>query len=105
LVAVSAIQALLWNRSLRVLLGINKAQYIHALSKSALVTLASVLPIIPLWLTYENPWNIPVNEFLLAALGAVGAWVIALWMTRHPLANEITSLLQQVLRKRLTVAP
>lgn len=105
LVAVSAIQALLWNRSLRVLLGINKAQYIHALSKSVLVTLVSVLPIIPLWLTYENPWNIPVNEFLLAALGAVGAWVIALWMTRHPLANEITSLLQQVLRKRLTVAP
>jgi O-antigen/teichoic acid export membrane protein len=104
LVAVSAIQVFLWNRSLRMLLDINKAQYIHALTKSALVALVSALPIIPLWLAYEDPWNIPVNEFLIAVLGAVGAWLSALWMTGHPLANEVIRLLQ-VLRKGPTVAP
>ncbi|BAW80585.1 polysaccharide biosynthesis protein [Candidatus Nitrosoglobus terrae] len=94
LIAATIIQILLWIRSLQKLLGIDIAGYLQSLSKSMLVTLVSVLPIMPLWFAYDNLWDVSVNEFVITALGAAGAWIIALWVVHHPLADEITHALR-----------
>jgi O-antigen/teichoic acid export membrane protein len=76
-------------RSLRCLYGIRLATLLRALRKSALASIAAVLPAL-----LVAGWSAPgepglVQMLVGAAAGALG-WGLAIWLQRHPLAGFFT---------------
>ena len=85
---------------LRKLLGIAFSQYLHAIKKSAIVTIAtgaSILSIAEACSLYEiqTPWIV----VCLAGCAAAVAWLITLRATSHPLWTELLSLRNKALQK------
>lgn len=71
--------------------------------RSAVVTLAAVLPVLAGYAIGDGPADLGIGQAAATVLCGIALWFAALWLTRHPLLPEIGEMVQAllpVLRRR-----
>jgi O-antigen/teichoic acid export membrane protein len=103
IVASECLTLLIVTRFLRTTIGVGPGAVLRACAKSALVTLFAAAPPLLVHLFWPDQLAHPWPPLLAGLLGALGAWLAGLLLTRHPLAEHLAPLLAKV--KPAAVAP
>lgn len=65
--------------------------------RSAIVTLAAVLPVLAGYAIGNGPADLGIGQAAATVLCGIALWFAALWLTRHPLLPEIAEMVQALL--------
>jgi O-antigen/teichoic acid export membrane protein len=95
IVASSAISAMVSLHKVKATFGVSIAAILKSMARSALVTVAASLPPVIVLVSWGFDRTHLWAPTLVATIGAVAAWALALWMVGHPLCRELFHLVSR----------
>jgi O-antigen/teichoic acid export membrane protein len=91
--AYGIVWILIYAGFLQSLVGFSWRQLLANYTKSALATCASIVPLLAIYGFWQGPHELDFGVMVLGTAAGIIAWLVTLYLTRHPLLEEITGIL------------
>lgn len=106
-IAYGFVWTLIYGRFLHQLIGFSWSGMLSVYARSALVTLATVAPLLAAYHWWRTPATLGFSGLLLCAAAGGLCWIAALFIVRHPGRAEIVAMLASLMQRPVlpTAAP